>query len=369
MTSEETSFPALAVLKERHEGERRVAVVPSDVARLSGQVRFLIETGAGARAGFHDADYMAAGATVIDRAAGLAAARVVVSVRAPDPVELPLAKILISLGGRDDALARALAARGVLHLGLERLPRITRAQSMDVLSSQASIAGYVAVIEAAHTLDTLLPMMTTAAGIIKPAKMVALGAGVAGLQAIATARRLGAVAHGFDVRNAAREQVESLGARFLSLPEPEAGAEATGGYAAEQTEAAQERVRRALDDHLAPMQIIITTAQVPGRPAPILIDERTMARLTPGAVIVDLAAETGGNCSLTRPNELVETHGVRILGPTNLPSLMAADASRLFSGNVRELLTHLLSKDASLVLSAGDEITDALLGSSQRAAA
>jgi H+-translocating NAD(P) transhydrogenase subunit alpha len=369
MTAQHIPLPSIGVLAESQAGERRVAVVPADVSRLEKNVRFYVERGAGREAGFEDSAYEAAGAIVADREAVLSETRIAVAVRPPALFDLRPGTTLISLGGRDDAVAERLAAKGVSHLGLERVPRISRAQSMDVLSSQASVAGYAAIIEAARTLDVLLPMMTTAAGIIKPSKMVALGAGVAGLQAIATARRLGAVTHGFDVRAAAREQVESLGARFLSITDGASDAEAGGGYAAEQTEQAQERVRRALDDLLAPMQIIVTTAQVPGRRAPVLIDEKTLGRLSPGAVIVDLAAETGGNCSLTRPDEVVETNGVKIIGPTNLPSLMASDASRLFSGNIRELLTHLLGIDSSLGLDPADEITSALIGAPRLAAA
>lgn len=368
MIDETNSALALAVLAERHPGESRVAVVPDDIARLRGKIAFKVERGAGARAGFDDASYEAAGATIVEHAQALASPAIV-AVRAPEPSALQRGAVLISLGGRDAALGRRLNEMAISHLGLERMPRITRAQSMDVLSSQGSISGYAAVIEGARTLGVLLPMMTTAAGGIKPAKMIALGAGVAGLQAIATARRLGAVAHGFDVRAAAREQVESLGGRFVSVESPADNADAAGGYAAEQTAATQQRLREALAVHLSSMDLIITTAQVPDRRAPILIDDHTVAGLKPGAVVIDLAAESGGNCSLTAPDEVVERNGVRIFGPTNLPSLIAKDASRLFSGNIRALLTHLLQVDARLMLRPEDEITNALLGSSLRVAA
>jgi NAD(P) transhydrogenase subunit alpha len=232
---------------------------------------------------------------------------------------------------------------------------------MDVLSSQAAIAGYAAVIEGARALDVLLPMLTTAAGIIKPAKMIALGAGVAGLQAIATARRLGAITHGFDVREAAREQVESLGAKFVFADAALLSPEVAGGYAREQSVDQQARLRRALTGHLVPMQLIVTTAQIPGGPAPLLIDEETIAALQPGSVIVDLAAETGGNCVLTQPDEIVTVGGVRILGPTNMPSAAATDASRLFSGNIRALLEHLVDEQGHLKLESDDPITVALL--------
>jgi len=233
---------------------------------------------------------------------------------------------------------------------------------MDVLSSQATIAGYAAIIEGARAIDTLLPMLTTAAGVVKPAKMIALGAGVAGLQAIATAKRLGAIVHGFDVREAAREQVESLGARFI-FPEVELrSAEGADGYATDQSAEQQAALRRALAPALAQMQLVITSAQIPGRPAPLLIDDETLAGMALGAVIVDLAAESGGNTSRTQPDATVTVGGVLILGPTNLASLMATDASRLFSANIRALLQHLLDDDGRLQLRPDDEITSSLLG-------
>jgi NAD(P) transhydrogenase subunit alpha len=267
----------------------------------------------------------------------------------------------VSLGGHDLDLGERLRQRSVIHLALERIPRTTRAQAMDVLSSQASIAGYASVLEGARALSVLLPMLTTAAGTIKPAKMIALGAGVAGLQAIASARRLGAVVHGFDVRAAAREQVESLGARFVSVDGNFGAGESAGGYAREQSRDQQALLRRALAPHLAPMQLVIATAQIPGRPAPLLIDHETLGTMQPGAVIVDLAAETGGNCEVTRPDQTVIVNGVRVMGPTDLPSLMATDASRMFSGNIRALLAYLLSEPGRLNLDASDPIRGALL--------
>jgi NAD(P) transhydrogenase subunit alpha len=353
---------AVGVLTERFPGERRVALVPSDVQRLGKFARFVIERGAGSEAGFADEDYVEAGAMLADRAQMLSNAGLIVSVRAPsDLMTFTPGTVVVSLGGRDDTVAAAVAMRGLKHLGLERLPRTTRAQAMDVLSSQATIAGYAAVIEGARELDVLLPMLTTAAGILRPARMIALGAGVAGLQAIATARRLGAVVHGFDVREAAREQVESLGATFVSASNAKAQ-EAANGYAADQSAEEQATLRRTLAPTLAQMQLIVTSAQIPGRPAPILIDDETLAGLGRGTVIVDVAAETGGNTSQTRPDQTVILAGVKILGPTNLSSLMAADASRLFSGNIRSLLEHLISAEAGLTLDLADPITTALLG-------
>ena len=379
----EREAATLVVLAERLPDERRVALVPREIAKLSAKVRVMVEAGAGAEAGFSDDDYRTAGAMVGGRDQMLAAADIAVAVRAPERLAgLRTGATLISLGAHNAELAATLLAQGINHLGLERLPRITRAQSMDVLSSQATVAGYAAIIAGAQALDTLMPMLTTAAGSIKPARMIALGAGVAGLQAIATARRLGAVAHGFDVRAAAREQVESLGAKFVfpdtSVPSsgvpssgpPRSGpppsgltvAEAAGGYASDQTVDQQAVLRRALTPALADMQLVVTSAQIPGRPAPILIDDETLAAMTPGAVIVDLAAETGGNTTRTKADRVVTVGRIRILGSTHLPSLMATDASRLFSNNLRALLDHLLDEDGRLRLSRDDAITDALLG-------
>lgn len=363
MSNRSSTLASLGLLRERLPGERRVALTPADVKKLSSKVSIAVEAGAGIEAGFSDEAYANAGARVADLPTILDSSSVVAKVRAPDASEMPRAGgALISLGGRDADLARRLQTLSASHLALERLPRISRAQSMDVLSSQASVAGYVSVIEGARLLDILMPMLTTAAGIIRPAKMIALGAGVAGLQAIATARRLGAVTYGFDVREAAREQVESLGAKFVSVDVAMPAAEGAGGYAGEQSLDDQERLRRALAPHLAAMNLIVATAQIPGRPAPLLIDEATIAEMSSGSVIIDLAAETGGNCALTRPDELVIANGVRILGPTNLPSAAATDASRLFGGNIRALLEHLIDETGQLRLNPEDPITGALLG-------
>ena len=357
------SRPSIGVLTEQVPGERRVALVPSDVRRLIRLASVMVERNAGAKAGYPDAAYVDAGATIADRLAIVSSACVVLGVRAPsDLSSFRPGTLVVSLGGRDEAVARAAFAPEVNHLGLERLPRITRAQAMDVLSSQATIAGYAAVIEGARALDVLLPMLTTAAGVVKPAKMIALGAGVAGLQAIATARRLGAIVHGFDVREAAREQVESLGARFVSLGEALKARDAANGYAADQSDDEQAALRRALAPTLAQMQLIVTSAQVPGRPSPLLIDDETLAGLAPGTVIVDLAAESGGNTSCTVPGETAAFGGVTIVGSLNLPSQMAADASRLFSGNIRALLEHLIPDETGLQLRLDDPITSALLG-------
>src|SRR5882762_1494224 len=353
----------IGVLAERAAGERRVALIPTDIGKLTSKARFMIESGAGHEAGFDDNAYVEAGARIGDSWEVLEDCDVVVKVRPPGRSEPPGAgSTLISLGGHDPNLGEFLRKRSVIHFALERLPRTTRAQAMDVLSSQACIAGYASVLEGTRALDILLPMLTTAAGTIRPARMIALGAGVAGLQAIATARRLGAVVHGFDVRAAAREQVESLGAKFISVDDTDIGAgEGVGGYAREQSREQQARLRRALSVHLETMQLVITTAQIPGRPAPLLIDREALGMMQPGAVIVDLAAETGGNCEVTQPDKTVVVNGVRIMGPTNLPSVIARDASRFFSSNIRSLLAYLLEGSSRLNLDASDAISGALL--------
>ena len=352
----------VGVLLERARGERRVALIPADMKKLNSKANFIVESGAGREAGFDDETYIGAGARIAAQREILDISDVVVKIRPPSVNEMPLSgRTLVSLGGRDPDIVESLRKRSVIHLALERIPRTSRAQAMDVLSSQASIAGYASVLEGARALGVLLPMLTTAAGTIKPARMIALGAGVAGLQAIATARRLGAVVHGFDVRTAAREQVESLGARFASVDAGIGAGESAGGYASEQSIDQQAQVRRALATHLATMQLVIAAAQIPGRPAPLLIDRETLRMMRPGAVIVDLAAETGGNCEVTRPDETVTVNGVRVMGPTNLPSLVASDASRLFSGNIRSLLAHLLEGSSQLHLDASDSISGALL--------
>ncbi|NLS06006.1 NAD(P) transhydrogenase subunit alpha [Rhizobium sp. P32RR-XVIII] len=355
--------PIIGLLSERHDGERRAAIVPADIKRMANRVTFIVERGAGTKSGYSDQAYMEAGAAIVDRTDLKSSSDILLGVRAPiDLSDLPKGKILISLGGRDIDVLDAVLERDIKHLGLERLPRTTRAQAMDVLSSQATVAGYAAVIEGARELDVFLPMLTTAAGSVKPAKMIALGAGVAGLQAIATARRLGAMVHGFDVREAAREQIESLGARFVSLGDALKSQDVANGYAGEQSADQQARLRQALASTLAQMQLIVTSAQIPGRTAPLLIDDAALSSLTPGTVIVDLAAETGGNTSRTKPGETIRFNGVTIIGSVNLPSQMAADASRLFSGNIRALLEYLIPDETGVLLQSEDPIVGPLLG-------
>ncbi len=350
----------VAVPKETAAGERRVALVPDSVGRL-GAAGFAIavEQGAGDAAGFPDGEYAAAGAEVVPSAELLAGAQAVVRVQAPRADEAGaltsgtvLVGFLSPLG--DPAGIERLTDRGVVAFAMESIPRITRAQSMDALSSQSTVAGYKAVVAAADRLPRLFPLLMTAAGTVAPAKALVLGAGVAGLQAIATARRLGAVVSGFDVRPAVREQVESLGASFLELGVQ--GTETSGGYAAELTAEEQARQQDALAERIPDYDVVVTTALVPGRPAPKLIPAAAVAKMWPGSVIVDLAAETGGNCELTEPGAEVERHGVTIVGFTDLPSRMPYHASQLYSRNVMALLLH-LAPGGELALDFDDEIT------------
>ena len=349
----------IGVPKETTAGERRVALTPDSVARLvKAGTQIAVERGAGRAAFFPDEAYTSAGATLTDGDTAFGA-DVVVKVQKPTLAEVERFRsgaLLISLlpVATSADLLQALSQRGVTALALERVPRITRAQSMDVLSSQGTIAGYKAVLLAAEHTPKLLPMLTTAAGNIPPAKAFVIGAGVAGLMAIATARRLGAVVSGFDIRAAAREQVMSLGAKFVG-PDPQADAEAAGGYARAQTEDDQRRTLEALATHIKDQDLVITTAQIPGRPAPKLITAEMVASMRPGSVIVDLAAETGGNCEATRPGEIVDRNGVAILGAINLPSSVPYHASLMFSKNVFTLLQHLI-KDGAIVLDMDDEI-------------
>jgi NAD(P) transhydrogenase subunit alpha len=331
-----------------------------------------VERGAGAESFASDDAYAAAGATLApDFAACCAGADVVAKVQRPLPDEiaaLPEGATLVSLLmppgaglGADNPVVAALAARGVTALALELVPRITRAQTMDVLSSQATVAGYEAVLVGAAALPRFLPMLTTAAGSIAPAKTFVIGAGVAGLQAIATARRLGAVVSAFDVRLAAAEQVKSLGATFVAAETLASDAEVKGGYARAQTEEERARTMAAVGAHLATVDLVITTAQIPGRPAPRLITAAMVAAMKPGSVIVDLAGESGGNCELTRAGEsVVSANGVTVIGPVNLPSMLPVHASQMFSKNVLTLLQHAL-KDGRFAFDPGDEIVGAMI--------
>jgi NAD(P) transhydrogenase subunit alpha len=344
----------VGVPKETAQDERRVALVPEAVARLSG-FEIVVEPGAGTAAGFTDEAYREAGAALGDPWGADAVVKVA-KPTAEEAARLREGTVLISflqpLADREGI--ERLAGLGVVAFAMESIPRITRAQAMDALSSQATVSGYKATLIAAERLPKFFPLLMTAAGTVAPAKVVVLGAGVAGLQAIATARRLGAVVAGFDVRPAVREQVESLGATFLDLGVR--GEETAAGYAAELTAEQQAEQQRALEERLPDYDAVITTALVPGRPAPKLIPAAAVAAMRPGSVIVDLAAEAGGNCELTVPGEEVVREGVTIVGLANLPSTMPNHASQLYARNVTALLQH-LAPNGELELDWTDEIT------------
>jgi NAD(P) transhydrogenase subunit alpha len=357
----------IAVPAETTPGELRVSITPDSVARLvkAGHV-VRVQAGAGSRAGFPDAAYESAGASVAQGNAVYEGVELVCRVQPPSAdeiVAIPAGATLLSLlqPGRNSVLLDALARHGVTALALELVPRITRAQSMDVLSSQSTVAGYKAVLIGASALPKFLPMLTTAAGNVSPAKVFVIGAGVAGLQAIATARRLGGVVSAFDVRPAAREQVLSLGATFVANDLVAAGAETAGGYARAQSEDEAERTRAALAAHLKEVDLVVTTAQIPGRQAPRLITADMVAAMRPGAVIVDLAAESGGNCELTIAGETVQSGGVMVIGPVNVPASVPFHASQMFGKNVLALVTHLASKEGVLTVDPAEEITGAML--------
>jgi H+-translocating NAD(P) transhydrogenase subunit alpha len=348
----------IAVLKERRPQERRVAATPETVKKLIGLGQEVtVEAGAGQGAHFADASYKEAGATIAaDAAAACKDADAVFKVQRPlgqgegavDEAALikrgaVLIGMLAPLQARD-AVA-AWAKQGITAFALELLPRITRAQSMDVLSSQANLAGYKAVLDAAQHFDRAFPMMMTAAGTVAPARVFIMGVGVAGLQAIATARRLGAVVSATDVRPATKEQVESLGAKFVMVEDEETKqAETSGGYAKEMSDAYKAKQAALVAETVKKQDIVITTALIPGRPAPKLVSEDMLRSMKPGSVIVDLAVEAGGNCALSRPGEVVEAHGVRIVGYINVPGRLAVDASALYSRNMLNFITPLIDK-------------------------
>ncbi len=346
----------VGVARETAPGERRVALVPETVAKLvAAGFEIIVEPGAGEAASFPDDAYRAAGAAL----GSPWDADAVVKVRKPDPAEAERLRDGQLLLGFLDPLAdregvERLAARGVVAFAMESIPRTTRAQSMDALSSQATVGGYKGALLAAEHLPRFFPMLMTAAGTVPPAKVLVIGAGVAGLQAIATARRLGAVVTGFDVRPAVREQIESLGAGWLDLGVT--GAEAEGGYARELTPAEMQAQQQALEARIGDFDVVITTAAVPGRAAPKIIPASAVRAMRPGSVIVDLAADTGGNAELTEPGEIVVRDGVTLVGTTNLPSSMPYHASTLYSRNIQALLVH-LAPGGELALDWSDEIT------------
>jgi len=352
----------VAVLKETRAGEHRVALVAQGVQTLSKSgLEVVVESGAGEAAGISDDGYKQAGASIAGSAAeALKGAGLVLLINPPEAATvtgLAEGTILVSFLSpmTDHALVKSLKDRKVTAISMEMVPRITRAQSMDALSSQATVAGYKAVLMAADALPKFLPMFTTAAGTIRPAKALILGAGVAGLQAIATARRLGAVVEAFDVRPAVKEQVESLGAKFLET-EHDVTAEGEGGYAKELSE---EQHRKELDliaTHIADADVVLTTAQIPGRKAPVLVTADMVKSMKPGSVIVDLAAESGGNCELTKAGETVVAHGVTVLGPSNLPATIPVHASQMYSKNIVTLVGEFVDKEGAVNLDFANDV-------------
>ena len=358
----------VAVLKEKFPNEKRVALIPRNVPALAqAGADVVVESGAGSQALHEDEEFASRGARIeSDRRRLLSEADVLLVVRGPgsDPnfgsADLDVLRAGTALVGFLEPLTapeimQSLAERRLAVFSMELMPRITRAQSMDALSSMATIAGYKVVLLAAQHSPRMFPLMMTAAGTLTPARLLVLGAGVAGLQAIATARRMGAVVEAYDVRPAVKEQVQSLGARFVELKLDAGDAETSEGYAAAQSEEFYSRQRELLAEHLSKSDVVITTAAVPGKQAPILISEEMFTRLRPGSVIVDLAAEKGGNCALTEPGKRIVRNGVTVIGPTNLPSEVPVQASQMFSKNVSTFLGELL-KDGRLHLDLENEI-------------
>ncbi len=351
----------IVVIAETHQGERRVALVPDIAAKLvASGFEVFVEADAGEQAGFTDDAYREAGVVVeVDRKVLLSIADVVLSVQPPRFEDMAMlragsASISMLQPASQSSIVEALADRGVTAFSMVLLPRTSRAQSMDALSSQSSLAGYKAVLMAANRLDKFFPMLITAAGTIPPARVLVLGAGVAGLQAIATARRLGAVVEAYDVRPAVKDEVKSLGARFLELDlETQEG---EGGYAQAQSEAFLTRQRELMTEHVAANDVVITTASIPGRRAPLLVTASMVKSMHRGSVIVDMAAESGGNCELTQPGQVIEVDGIWIDGTSNIPSTVALHASQLYARNITNLLHH-LDGEGRLKLDFEDEIT------------
>lgn len=352
----------VVIPKETAKGERRVAAIPDTVSRLIGAgCEVWVEAGSGNEAHYADSSYIEAGARVSsDKSELFANANVVVKVQAPDQEQaslIPPGAVVISMlyPAKNPEVIEALQRNNITALALELLPRISRAQSMDVLSSQASLAGYKAMIIAADRLDKIIPMQMTAAGTLAPARVFVMGAGVAGLQAIATARRLGAIIEAFDVRSAVKDQIESLGAKFVEIPLE--ASEGAGGYAAEQSPEYLQRQQELLAERVAAADIVITTASIPGRAAPILVTHEMLSMMRPGSVVVDLASESGGNCEATVPGEEVSINGVTVVGITDVPSQLSVHASQTYSRNVLNLLLAMIS-DGKLVLDFSDELID-----------
>jgi NAD(P) transhydrogenase subunit alpha len=354
-----TDTVTVAAARERAPGERRVALTPETCRKfVAAGARVRVERGLGDAAGFADADYAGVGAALVpDAQAAFDGADVVLCVQCPAPAQLQALREGAALVGMlqpdaDPARADVLRARGIIAFPLERLPRTTRAQAMDVLSSQAGMAGYKAVLLAAQLSPRFFPMLTTAAGTIRPSKVLVVGAGVAGLQAIATARRLGAQVEGFDVRPETREQIESLGGRFLDLGVSAAG---EGGYARQLTDEERAEQQRRLGEHLRGVDTVVCTAAVPGRPAPRILTAEMVRGMRPGSVIVDMAAETGGNCELTRPGETILDSGVTIAGPLGLASSGAFHASEMYARNAYNFVAPML-RDGGFSIDWDDEL-------------
>ena len=362
----------VGVPSETLPGEKRVALTPESVSILKDRMRIVVQTGAGSAAGFSDEAFVAAGADIVSlREEVFSAADVVLQVRTygankTDDVDLQLLKTdQVVLGFAEPLEAHnrieQVAKTGASLFAVELMPRITRAQSMDALSSMATIAGYKSVLMAASKLPRMFPLMMTAAGTVAPARVLVIGVGVAGLQAIATAKRLGAVILGYDVRPAVREQVESLGAEFVDLGLETDDAETTGGYAKEQEAEFYRRQQSALSEVIATCNVVITTAAIPGQRAPVLIPTQAVAAMAPHSIILDLAAERGGNCELTQVGEEVEYQGVKIFGPANLPSSVPYHASQMYSNNLAAFLVHLLDEENQFQIDNDDEITSGTL--------
>lgn len=353
----------VGIPKETAEHERRVALVPETVSKLADKgLDLWIQSDAGLASNYLDDNYNEAGATICsDRDKLFNEADILISIQTPPEDDLRKMKsgsmlICFLWALQNEETVKLLKKQNITALGMDAIPRISRAQSMDALSSMSSIAGYKAALIGANELDRYLPMMMTAAGTIAPAKVLVLGAGVAGLQSIATAKRLGAVVEAFDIRPAVKEQVESLGASFVEVPDLEEDSETEGGYAKELAEDEQERQRQVIHEHAKKSDIIITTALIPGKPAPLLITKEMVHDMHPGAVIVDLAAEQGGNCELTEAGQTTLINEVKVIGPLNVPSMLAYHASQLYSKNMLSLLNHLL-KDGRPEFDFEDEIT------------
>ncbi len=351
----------IAVPAEKQPGEARVALVPESVKKLAASgVEVAIEAGAGDKAGFLDDEYKAAGAIVTDRGTLLSSADVLACVNRPEPADFDKLKAGAVIVGflkplDEPAALEPVVVRRLTAFAVELVPRITRAQSMDALSSMATVAGYKAAIIAAEHLPRMFPLLMTAAGTVPPAKVLVLGAGVAGLQAIATARRLGAVVEAYDVRAAAGQDVKSLGARFLEVDLGAIETQDTGGYAKELSPEALKLGREMVTKRAAQSDVVITTAQVPGRKAPLMLTAEAVNGMRPGSVVIDLAASTGGNCELTRPGETVNHHGVLILGPLNLPATVPTHSSQLYSRNLTTFFSLIVDK-GNLKIDMNDEI-------------